>query len=154
MNSEILESEFEISSLADSLQKGKDELEFRVEERTAELTSLNIRLLGEITGRKRHEEAQKRLATAIEQSIESVIITDRNGKIQYINPAFERISGYRKEEVIGRDTRFLKSDRLDSSYYKDQLTAIRSGKPWKGRLLSQRKDGQIYLRGRCNFACS
>ncbi len=73
-----------------------------------------------------------------------MIITDRNGKIQYVNPAFERISGYREEEVIGMDTRFLKSDRLDSSYYKDQMTAIRSGKPWKGRLLSQRKDGQIF----------
>jgi PAS domain S-box-containing protein len=100
--------------------------------------------LRDISGRRRSEEAQKRLATAIEQSIESVMITDRNGKIQYINPAFERISGYRKEEVIGRDTRFLKSDRLDSSFYKDQLTAIRSGKPWKGRLLSQKKDGQIF----------
>ena len=98
----------------------------------------------DITKRKRSEEAQKRLATAVEQSIEAVMITDRNGKIQYINPAFEHISGYRKEEVIGRDTKFLKSDRLDSSFYKDSLTAIRTGKPWKGRLLSQRKDGQTF----------
>jgi PAS domain S-box-containing protein len=100
--------------------------------------------LRDISERRRSEEAQKLLATAIEQSIESVMITDRNGKIQYINPAFERISGYRKDEVIGRDTRFLKSDKLESSYYKDQLAAIRSGNPWKGRLLSQRKDGQVF----------
>jgi len=98
----------------------------------------------DITKRKRSEEVQKRLATAIEQSIESVMITDRNGIIQYINPAFEHISGYRKEEVIGRSTRFLKSDKHDSSYYKDQLAAIRSGNHWKGRLVSQRKDGQLF----------
>ncbi len=98
----------------------------------------------DISGQRRSEEAQRRMAAAIEQSIESVMITDRNGKIQYINPAFEHISGYRKEEVIGRDTRFLKSDSLDSSHYKDLLTAIRAGKPWKGRLLSQRKDGRIF----------
>ncbi|MHB8202151.1 MAG: PAS domain S-box protein [Desulfomonilaceae bacterium] len=98
----------------------------------------------DISGRRRSEEAQRRLATAVEQSIEAVMITDRNGKIQYINPAFEHISGYRKEEVIGRDTRFLKNEGLDSSYYKEPLAAIRSGKPWKGRLVSQRKDGQIF----------
>ena len=98
----------------------------------------------DISGRKRSEEVQKRLATAIEQSIESVMITDRDGIIQYTNPAFEHISGYQKEEVIGRSTRFLKSDRHDSSYYKDQLASIRSGKPWKGRLVSQRKDGQLF----------
>ncbi len=98
----------------------------------------------DITAVRKAEEAQIRLATAIEQSIESVMITDRNGKIQYINPAFEDISGYRKEEVIGRSTRFLKSDRHNSSYYKGPLAAIRNGNPWKGRLVSQRKDGRIF----------
>ncbi|MGO8878958.1 MAG: PAS domain S-box protein [Desulfomonilaceae bacterium] len=98
----------------------------------------------DITAARKSEETQRRLSTAIEQSIEAVMITDRNGKIQYINPAFEHISGYRKEEVIGRDTRFLKNEELDSSYYKEPLAAIRSGKPWKGRLVSQRKDGQIF----------
>ena len=98
----------------------------------------------DITASRKAEETQRYLSTAIEQSIEAVMITDRNGKIQYINPAFEHISGYRKEEVIGRDTRFLKSEGLDSSYYKEPLAAIRNGKPWKGRLVSQRKDGQKF----------
>ncbi len=98
----------------------------------------------DISGRRRSEEAQRRMAAAIEQSIEAVMITDRNGKIQYINPAFEHISGYRREEVIGRDTRFLKSDKHDSSYYKGLLESVRRGNPWKGRLVSQRKDGRTF----------
>jgi PAS domain S-box-containing protein len=75
----------------------------------------------DITAARKAEETQRRLSTAVEQSIEAVMITDRNGKIQYINPAFEHISGYRKEEVIGRDTRFLKNEGLDSSYYRASL---------------------------------
>jgi PAS domain S-box-containing protein len=97
----------------------------------------------DITAHKRSEEAQRRLATAIEQSIESIMMTDKDGKITYVNPSFEQISGYEKEEVLGRNTRFLKSDRHDSSHYKDFLEAIRSGNPWKGRLVSQRKDGKL-----------
>jgi two-component system, cell cycle sensor histidine kinase and response regulator CckA len=105
-----------------------------------------LRMVGthlDITARKRSEEAQRRLATAIEQSIESIMMTDKTGKITYVNPAFEQISGYRSEEVLGRDTRFLKSDIHDSAHYKDLVDAIRGGNSWKGRIASQRRDGKI-----------
>jgi two-component system, cell cycle sensor histidine kinase and response regulator CckA len=105
-----------------------------------------LRMVGthlDITARKRSEQVQRRLATAIEQSIESIMMTDRTGKIIYVNPAFEQISGYRREEVIGRNTRFLKSEIHDSSHYKDLVAAIKGGHSWKGRIASQRKDGKI-----------
>ncbi len=101
-------------------------------------------LNADITERKRSEEGRRLLATAVEQSIEAVMIRDRNGVIQYVNHAFERISGYSREEVIGKDTRFLKSDRYDISHYEEPFEAIKKGRSWKGRLVAQKKNGQIF----------
>jgi PAS domain S-box-containing protein len=103
-----------------------------------------VGILSDISRRKKSEEVQRRLATAIEQSIESIVITDRVGKIQYVNPAFELISGYSKEEVIGSDTRFLKSHQNDKSQYMDLMKAVKRGESWKGRLVSRRKDGKLF----------
>jgi two-component system, cell cycle sensor histidine kinase and response regulator CckA len=117
---------------------------------TAPLTGLdgkivrNLAVIADITHRKRAEEVQRRLATAIEQSIESVMITDGSGNIQYVNPAFVNISGYSSEEVVGHKPRFLKSDQHDKAFYKDMTATIRSGEAWKGRLVSKRKDGKLY----------
>ncbi len=72
------------------------------------------------------------------------MITDKMGKIQYVNPAFELISGYSREEVIGRDTRFLKSHQHDKSQYMALMKAVKGGNPWKGRLVSRRKDGKLF----------
>lgn len=130
-------------------RRKKDGMAIEISLSTAPLTGLdgkivgNLAVIADITSRKRSEAAQRRLATAIEQSIESIMMTDRAGKIIYVNPAFEKISGYEKEEVIGRNTRFLKSDRHDSSHYKDLVSAIKNGNSWKGRLVSQGKDGKL-----------
>lgn len=98
----------------------------------------------DITERRRGEEERLRLVTAIEQSVETVIITDSQGAIEYVNPAFEKISGYGKEEVIGRNPRFLKGTENDSELYKTVLSTLTSGKPWKGRMVSKSRSGQIY----------
>lgn len=126
------------------LQEAHDELEKRVMERTAKLTESNAKLQKEMIERKRAQEVQRLLAKAIEQSIESVMITDRSGNIRYVNPAFERISGYNRKEVVGQKPGFLKSDQHDSAFYKDMAATIGSGKAWKGRFLSERKDGKPY----------
>ncbi len=101
-------------------------------------------VMTDITARVRAEAIRRRLATAVEQSIEAVMITDPAGHIVYVNPAFENISGYSRDEVLGRKPTFLKSDRHDDAFYRELEAFVRSGKAWKGRLVSRRKDGELY----------
>jgi PAS domain S-box-containing protein len=98
-----------------------------------------------ITGHKQVEMELNRLAAAIEQAAESVIILDRNGKIQYANKAFFRISGYSREEVLGRTTAFLKSDkRGHETFYRGMASAVGAKSVWTGRISNRKKDGWIY----------
>jgi PAS domain S-box-containing protein len=85
-----------------------------------------------------------RLESAIEQAAEIIMITDRNGNIQYVNPAFERITGYSKDEVIGKKPSILKSGRHDQHFYQDLWSTITAGKIWKGRFINRKKDGSLY----------
>jgi two-component system, cell cycle sensor histidine kinase and response regulator CckA len=98
----------------------------------------------DMTALKRAEEAQHRLAAAVEQSADSIIITDQDRRIQYVNPAFEQISGYTREEAIGRTTGLLKSAEHDKAFYSKLVTTIKRGDPWKGRIVSRRKDGGLF----------
>ena len=98
----------------------------------------------DITQRKRGEEERRRLATAIEQSAEAVVITDTRGTIEYVNPAFEWITGYPAAEVIGSKPNILKSGKQPPSFYAEMWTVISSGSVWTGRLTNRRKDGSLY----------
>jgi PAS domain S-box-containing protein len=98
----------------------------------------------DISERKRVEESQRRLAKAVEQAGEAVVITDADGKIQYVNPAFERITGYAEEEVIGLDPRILKSGEHDQEFYQNLWATIGGGRVWKGRIINRKKDGTLY----------
>ncbi len=93
---------------------------------------------------KKGEAVQKRLATAITQAAEAVLITDADGIIQYVNPALERISGFSSAEVTGQTPRIFKSGEHDESFYKDLWGTIKSGKTWSGRFTNRRKDGTLY----------
>ncbi len=84
------------------------------------------------------------VATAIGQISEAVIITDRSATIQYVNPAFTRMTGYDAEEVVGKNTRLLKADHQDPAYYQELWKTILSGEVWRGELLNRRKDGTLY----------
>ncbi len=84
------------------------------------------------------------LATAIGQIGEAVVITDISATIQYINPAFTRITGYSAEEAVGQSMRLLKSDRQDPAYYRELWKTILSGEVWQGELINRRKDGTHY----------
>jgi two-component system, cell cycle sensor histidine kinase and response regulator CckA len=97
----------------------------------------------DISRRKRSEEAQRRLATAVEQAAEAIIVTDAQGTIQYVNPAFERTSGYTREEIFGRDARILESGEHDPPFYKELWDTITNGSVWMGRLINRRKDGTL-----------
>jgi PAS domain S-box-containing protein len=86
----------------------------------------------------------QRLSAAIEQAAESVIITDTEGAIIYVNPAFEAVSGYSPTEAIGRNPRFLKSAQQDAAVYKELWVTIKAGQVWRGRLVNKKKDGTLY----------
>jgi two-component system cell cycle sensor histidine kinase/response regulator CckA len=101
-------------------------------------------LFSDITERKRAEEERERLLSAIEQTGEIVIITDPDGSIRYVNPAFTRTSGYSREDVAGRNPRILKSGQQDYAFYCDLWQTISSGRSWKGRIVNKRKDGTLY----------
>ncbi len=98
----------------------------------------------DITAQRKAEEAQRRLATAIEQAAEGVVITDPKGTIQYVNPAEENISGYTRDELIGHGVDIFKSDKHTEDFYSNMWAAINSGKVWSGRFVNKRKDGAEY----------
>ncbi|MGA2119369.1 MAG: PAS domain S-box protein [Bryobacteraceae bacterium] len=84
------------------------------------------------------------LAAAVEQSAESVVITDTSGRIQYVNPAFTTMTGYTREEAIGQNPRVLKSGRQSPEFYKELWETVTSGRVWRGVLINRRKDGTCY----------
>ena len=94
--------------------------------------------------RNRLAETQQRLSTAIEQIAEAVMITDTDGTILYVNPAFEQVSGYSHGEAIGRNPRILKSGKQDDAVYQQLWRTISAGNVWEGRLVNKRKDGTLY----------
>ncbi len=97
----------------------------------------------DITERKREEEERRRLVTAIEQGVDSVVITDRDGIIQYVNPSFEKISGYTQDEVIGKNLRISQSGNYDALFSQEILMILASGKAWQGHLINKKKDGTL-----------
>ncbi len=98
----------------------------------------------DISERKKQDEVRLRLATAIEQAAESVIITDNQGTILYVNPSFELTTGYGREEVLGRNPRFLKSGKQDEMFYKHMWETLLRGEVWAGRVINKKKDGTLY----------
>ncbi|MEQ8225631.1 MAG: PAS domain S-box protein, partial [Candidatus Eremiobacterota bacterium] len=85
-----------------------------------------------------------RLATAIEQAGECVLITDREGVIEYVNPAFEDITGYGRDEIKGKKPAILKSGKHDRLFYENIWNTITSGDIWTGHFINRRKDGSLY----------
>lgn len=101
----------------------------------------NIR---DITTRKLAEIERKRLTAAIEQTGDTVVITDSHGSIQYVNPAFERTTGYSSEEVVGQNPRILQSGSQDISFYQNLWNTIASGLIWSGIMVNKCKSGKFY----------
>jgi PAS domain S-box-containing protein len=99
----------------------------------------------DITERRRRDEETSRLATAVQQTGEEIIITDANGFIQYVNPAFEHGTGYSRAEVIGKHSPHLHDLRDERISLRDVWRDVRAGNIWRGRLTSQRKDGSTYV---------
>jgi PAS domain S-box-containing protein len=101
----------------------------------------NIR---DITAHKRAKAERKRLMAAIEQAGEGIVMTNAQGNIQFVNPAFERMTGYSGEEVVGLNPRILNSGRQDELFYRDLWDTISNGRTWSGRMVNKHKDGTLY----------
>jgi PAS domain S-box-containing protein len=95
--------------------------------------------------REAGEFERARLATAVEQTAESVVITDPDATIVYVNPAFERVSGYAAAEVVGKNPRILQSGLQTPAFYAQMWSTLTAGATWKGELVNRRKDGTTYI---------
>jgi len=97
-----------------------------------------------ITKLKESVENIKKFSYAVEQSLNSIIITDVNGNIQYVNPIFLEKTGYCLDEIIGKNVRILKFALMSPSVYEDILKTIKEGKIWRGKLCNRKKNGELY----------
>ncbi len=122
----------------------KELLEIRVAERTAELAQTINALHDEIIERKRGEQERMRLVAAIEQAAEAIFMSDAEWLITYANPAFERLTGYAREEILGQHTRILKSFTHDREFYQLMRQALSRDDVWSGRITTRKKDGSFF----------
>ncbi|MBU1564694.1 MAG: PocR ligand-binding domain-containing protein, partial [Proteobacteria bacterium] len=134
----------ELNSIKEELEKHQFQLEIMVEERTADLQQANQKLTSEISQKTKIQKRQNRLTTAIESAAESIIITSPAGKIIYVNPAFEKLTGYSPREVIGKKPSILNSGFHDENFYSNLWRTILSGDIWVGRVTNKKKDGTLY----------
>ena len=100
--------------------------------------------ISDVTARKRAEAERERLIRAIEQSGETILITDAAGAILYVNPAFTRVTGYSREEVLGQSPRLLQSGQHDPAFYRELWKALADGRTWEGQIVNKRKDGALF----------
>ncbi len=98
----------------------------------------------DITERKKAEEERIRLARAIEHAAECVIITDSHGYVQYVNPAFEEVTGYKKEEILQKSIFVIENKKMDKDYSDGIWEIISKGHVWTGNIINQKKDRTPY----------
>jgi len=97
-----------------------------------------------ITERKRAEEQSRLQTAALESAANGIAITDHEGRMLWINPAFAHLTQYSQEEILGHTMRILTSGEQDAGFYQDLWQTILSGKVWQGELVNRRKDGTLY----------
>jgi len=121
---------FEIRRLNEGLER-------RVAERTAQLEEA-------MAQQRRTVEAVRKLSRAVEQSPATVMITDTNGSIEYVNPKFTELTGYSVEEALGKNPRIVKSGQTPVEVYQGMWEAITGGREWRGEILNRKKNGELY----------
>jgi PAS domain S-box-containing protein len=115
------------------------------------LSSINLQgkwnaigIVNDITERKKAEAELEQLSQAVKQSPTTVVITDKTGAIEYVNPKFEETTGYTMEEAIGQNPRILNARVQPDEYFRDLWFTIMAGNTWHGELCNRKKNGEIY----------
>ncbi len=103
-----------------------------------------VGFLLDITQRKQMQDRLRKLSEIVQHSPASVVVTDVDGKIEYVNPKFEEITGYSFEEAIGQNPSILKSGHQTDAYYDELWQTILSGKEWSGEFSNRKKNGEFY----------
>ncbi|MEE4270239.1 MAG: SpoIIE family protein phosphatase [Thermoanaerobaculales bacterium] len=94
--------------------------------------------------RKKDEERIRRLSNVVQQTADAVIVTNREGTIEYVNPAFESTTGYTSEEAVGRSPRILKSGRQSPEFYRELWATVTGGSTFRGMTINRKKNGELY----------
>lgn len=128
----------------------RDGTEYHISDSAAPIRREDNNILGvvlvfnDVTERKQADEKIRTLYQAIEQSPVSVMITDADANIEYVNSAFEQITGYLSTEVLGQNPRKLKSGKTPPKLYQEMWQTITSGKAWQGEMMNRKKNGELY----------
>jgi PAS domain S-box-containing protein len=101
-------------------------------------------IASDVTERRQYDETNRRLAAAMQAAGEGIAITDPQGNILEVNPAFEHLTGYSSAQVIGKNPSFLNSEPPGGQVHNDLLNTLWAGKDWRGRMLNRRSDGTHY----------
>ena len=133
---------YEVIGITKSGVKIPVELENRVVEYNGE--RLRVTAFRDITDRKQTEQEIRKLNTAINQSPSSIVITDKDGKIEYVNKSFSEVTGYTFNEAFGANPRILKTEIHTEKYYSKLWETISSGETWRGVFRNKAKNGDYY----------
>ena len=118
------------------------EISSSVVEEKGKLIILDI--FHDVSERKKAEEKVKKLSLAVEQSSVSIVITDKDGTIEYVNPKFEEVTGYSSDEVKGKNPNVLKSGHTSEGKYHEMWQTMLSGREWRGEFYNKKKNGEFY----------
>ncbi len=106
--------------------------------------SMRASSMRDITLRRLEDTRLRKLSAAVEHSPASIVITDTHGSIEYVNPAFSRLTGYSIEEVLGHNPRILKAGDQAEEFYREMWETVAQGQEWRGEFHNKRKDGTLF----------
>ncbi len=137
-------AESELNNALDALQLANDELESRVADRTQELAEINDSLQQEVDFRREAEKQLQLFKMAVYNTSEAVVITDSDARILEVNPAYCQITGYSRQDVLGKNPNITRSDRHEPEFYRDMWASLSRKGEWSGEIWDRRKNGEVF----------